>query len=329
MFNKPTPSIFKQARHRPCGIFDFGKAKVAGVSYFNPSIVERPDGTWLVARRSKNDSNFPYGINDLMVFKLDGITPITGKQVKIFKNFSGEHFEDPRVIYNDGITYIGACNFIWGKKGWTGAHQILCTVSDDWNSTGKYHPVYGGNGSEIGRVTRHEKSWLWFFHEGKMHMVYQANPHTVIEFDSISPVVVHKTESDLKWKYGEVRGGTPPVLVDGEYWTFFHSSLPHKICTKQYHIGAYSFEAHPPFRITRITPKPVLSGSMEMCWNPGKPACVFPGGAIIKNMEWLVVFGVNDLECGWIKIQHDELARSTRKVLAIDTMAQKEQLQPA
>ena len=72
-------------------------------------------------------------------------------------------------------------------------------------------------------------------------------------------------------------------------------------------MGAYAFEAKPPFKITRMTKKPILSGSQEDPWQEGLPLVVFPCGAVLQSNKFLVTMGVNDYVSSWIEIPLDDL----------------------
>ena len=313
------PSITQQTQW-PCRFFNFGKLQTPAVCYFNPGLVERPDGLWLITRRSRNERGVRIGFNDIMAFNLDAnLNPAYGLQTQFFHFFDREHFEDPRAIFHRGITYISACNFVVlnGGRGWTGAHQVLNEIAkmenrNTWVSGHRIDPVYGNNGGAIGKDTGMEKNWLWFFHQDQLHLLYQTDPHIVCRF---SPAGLfeqeHKTASakPMTWQWGTMRGGTPPVLTkDGdEYVSFFHSSLPDDTYRRRYYMGAYAFESQPPFRVTRYTPEPLLAGSPDDIWFKGKPLVVFPCGSRLKDDKWLVTMGINDLASAWIEIPHDDL----------------------
>lgn len=332
-------SIVGQARDKGwrADIFDFAKAKQNGVDWFNCGVVERPDGTWLVARRSQWKQREDFGYNDIMAFKLEDTRPIIGVKVHMGTQFPHEHFEDPRVVFVNGRTFVSACNFIRhrvnGRETMTWPHQIISEVNNDWQLVQRYDPVYGKNGRDSGSNTGHCKNWNYFWHNGHPHMLYQASPHQIVPMThDFKCLGVHdwtkatchsetgcgpmqpgmlkcwetKWDSSI-WKYGVIRGGTPPVLIDGEYITFFHSSTPWTTDKRQYHMGAYRFESKPPFKITKITKEPLLTGSRFDRWYPGKPPCVFPCGALLRNGEWLITMGVNDIDCGWLKLPHDDL----------------------
>lgn len=145
-----------------------------------------------------------------------------------------------------------------------------------------------------------EKNWQYFEHEGRLYTVYFPNPHTVgwRAGDEIRIPPAHGAR--LPWAWGEVRGGTPPVRVGDEYFSFFHSSLH---C--HYVAGFYSFEAKPPFRVTRWPSQPCMIAAKDR-WRGGH-AVVFPGGAVMENGQWLVSFGWQDAFCCLKWFDHEEL----------------------
>jgi predicted GH43/DUF377 family glycosyl hydrolase len=281
--------------------------------YFNCGLVERPDGQWLVTRRAVAEDGNPFGRNTLMAFRLknnkvDG----PGVKVAILSKVPDEHFEDPRVIYYEGATFVSCVNFVWNRRKWSIPHQIICEVDDNWKTIKRYDVAYGKNGDHPLRNKGWEKNWLWFFHDDKPHLIYMTKPHSVIRFDWSFKVEqeFHTMPSSLNWQFGQMRGGTPPVRIGDEYWSFFHSSLEWADqSSRRYHMGAYAFEAKPPFKITRYTQMPILSGSSEDKWQHPKPVCIFPCGARLDKDNWTVTFGVNDLNCGIIEIPHKELLK--------------------
>src|SRR5215469_14659656 len=114
-----TPAISQQANDKgfEAQIISFGKLEGDGCDYFNPSLVERPDGIWMLTRRSEPLQGFRFGQNNVWAFMMDG----TGKIPKMAKKLnwpnaaSMQHFEDPRGFWHDRMnqTVVGACTFIW------------------------------------------------------------------------------------------------------------------------------------------------------------------------------------------------------------------------
>ncbi len=307
--SKDTPSILRQTGFR-VGFFNFGQAEKPGVDYFNCALAQRDDGLWLVVRRSRNRARLHFGFNDLVAFLLDPVTlrPIRGVPVQMQKRWPDEQWEDPRVMMVNGRTFISCCDFIWNRTAWTGAHQIIEEVDANWSSIRRFDPTYGFNGDNLGHNTKHEKNWLFFRHDDAWHLIYGAEPHVVAMFDDgFNLVNEWKSDRDLCWDFGEVRGGTPPVFYQGRYWTFFHSSTKWRPPYRQYHMGAYAFNPKPPFDIDLVTIAPLLSGSYDDPHSDTKPIVVFPCGAIIRDKKWLITFGVNDLKCGFMEIPHNDL----------------------
>ena len=73
--------------------------------------------------------------------------------------------------------------------------------------------------------------------------------------------------NNFTWLYGELRGGTPAVLINNSfYFSFFHSSNEPKESgddvLKTYVMGAYVFCKKPPFKILKISALPIVHNSM-------------------------------------------------------------------
>lgn len=312
-------SVLKQTGYE-CGLFNFGKAATNGIRYFNPAIVRLPDGLWLVTRRC--DPNYPahFGLNSLMAFKLnDQLVPQFGKNLQIPSSSVDEHFEDPRVMTYGQKLFVACCNFIVFDNGqkYTGSHQIICEMGQDWRVLRKFSPTYGKNGGLTTTSIGHEKNWTWFIHNGQPHLLYHLDNMTVVRFGwEFKPrVQFGEGVGDFRWQWGELRAGSSPVRVGNEYWTFFHSSLPWQNLRRRYFMGAAAFEAEPPFRLTRISEKPILSGSMHDQSANGGPPCVFPSGAILESGIWTVTLGVNDTSSAWIKIPHADISEKRVQIV--------------
>jgi predicted GH43/DUF377 family glycosyl hydrolase len=145
-----------------------------------------------------------------------------------------------------------------------------------------------------------EKNWQFFEHDRVLRAIYYPNPHTVGWKAGDEFRMPAADGARLPWAWGEVRGGTPPVRVGDEYFSFFHSSLH---C--HYVAGFYAFEAKPPFRVTRWPKEPCLIAAKDQ-WRGGH-AVVFPGGAILENGKWMVAFGWQDAFCCLTWFDHEKL----------------------
>lgn len=323
-----TPPIIEQAAKRgwQCGFFDFGKAEHRGVEFFNPGLVRRPDGLWLMVRRSEMVPGFPYGQNKIWACKIDeNKKPMGGPTLKFPNSKPDENFEDARAVFWNNQTWIGACNFTWFPNShWTGAHQVLGIFQDKggaditeetWTPLARRDPIVGKNLGHAGNTNgKHEKNWVWWFIEGKLHCLYMSDPWNVVQFGSKWEEQIPYVAEGVQWKYGVVRGGTPPVRVGDFFYTFFHSSLPWRGRYRRYYMGAIAFEASPPFRPVFWTQEPILTGSQNDPWGQKKPLVVFPCGAVMENDKWLISLGVNDLKCAWLEIPHADLLQLLKPI---------------
>lgn len=308
-----TPSILHQTPWE-CGFYVFPPR--FKVQYFNPGLVDWQGMRWLVTRRRR--CAFQYAKNDISFWRLaPNNTLLSEHPLKIPTIRADEHWEDPRAIIFGGQLWVSYSNF-YTRCQWV--HQGIARVNHQMQAATVFHPQFGDNGVSIITNTGHEKNWLWFEprnpedHDGNPLMIYGAYPHTVVRFNKDRPKVW--TGKGFRWSKGAVRGGTPPIFVDGLYWTFFHSSveLGPVAPRRRYYVGAYAFDPEPPFRILWRTSKPILTGSMHDPRDAGAPLCVFPCGALFDNGTWHVTMGVNDCACAWMRIPHAELENLTVKV---------------
>ena len=317
LFEDSIPSITRQTKW-PVKFVHFGKAQLPQVRFFNTTIIARGDEEWLIARRAEGCENEGMGKNTLMAFKLDdNRSPTHFAPIHLdTRSYRDQHFEDPRITVIGGRPWLSYCTFqIFKPARYTGAHQQVAILNDDWQPETRWDPVYGKNGGSIHTGDGNEKNWTWFEHEGKLHLLYNIEPHTVVEWHGDAVKAEHLTQT-LPWDFGHMRGGTSPVQLDkgGDFTVFFHSSTKWKDPKRRYHMGAYQFESKPPFKITRMTSKPILSGSQHDPWQPGLPLVVFPCGAIHKKGKWVISMGVNDFCTAIMELPHNDLMKLMTKV---------------
>lgn len=314
--NDRTPSILAQAEKSgwKAGIYNFGKAEGPAYSYFNSGLVERPDGLWLLARRSENVPGSPFGYNAVWAIKLDesGHTPLHGKKLKWINEQDGQQYEDARAFYLPHLNQVGVsvCTFKWhGDRQWTGAIQMLGFFNQDWDCKVNHYVPFENNALSLETVPRerYQKNWLFWLRDKTMMLLYKSDPWTVAMFGNRWDDRKTFVNEGAKWSLGEIRGGTPPVLVDDRYYTFFHSSMPWRGNYRRYFAGVIAFSAEPPFEVLSVSQEPLLTGSQQSRWEQRKPLCVFPCGAVIRNGTWLVTMGSNDLESVWMEIPHADI----------------------
>lgn len=298
---KHWPSIKKQA---DCHYFDL--PKTFNHVHLNGGLCFDGRNYWLATRQWTRSQHLKWQ-SYIYVWKLDsGFKPTNPIKLPFPDDTGAEQFEDPRISYHDGKFWVSYC--IWQQGTPYRAKQRFSCFDHEFRHIKTIHLPYGKNNSRINLGEGSEKNWVWFFHENAWHFVYQAHPHVVVQVADIDSIKVFQSGKDIPdWRYGEMRGGTPPVRVGDEYITFFHSSLPWRIRQKRYYMGAYAFSATAPFNITRITKTPLLGGSEDDCRELGGPLVAFPCGAVFRDDQWIITGGVNDEACFWMRLKHKDL----------------------
>jgi predicted GH43/DUF377 family glycosyl hydrolase len=291
-----TPSIREQTPWA-VGLYQFPDES-ASVSHFNCGLMNWQGHDWLVTRKRHLRIQGDVGRNTLMLWRLENNVPVQSVPILVKERYKGENHEDPRVIVRNGRPLVSYCTF----RRWNCfAHQVAGEINNRWQVTRPMHVAFGKNGNHLLGNTGHEKNWIWFDHDGQLFFIYRTDEtHEVCRVEN--GVVVERTEAPgLVWSFGEARGGTPPIRVGDHYVSFFHSSTNHTNPAeflKRYHMGAYAFEAKPPFRVVGWTQKPILSGSENDMVCPGVWArVVFPCGAMLRGDEFWIVGGSNDIQC--------------------------------
>lgn len=216
----------------------------------------------------------------------------------------GYHVEDPRLFIHNDTLYLS----------YTDGYQMAQATIDP-------HTLTASDSFYIKKPAkdRTEKNWTFFSDKGKIMGVYTICPHVIFEMNNDNFSTAYETEWSHAWRWGELRGGTSPVLTDSGYLSFFHSAVDFKN-GRQYHMGAYLFEKEPPYAPIAITKRPLLSGETvpkEIPRLSNKIFVVFPGGVIRDGNGWQVAFGYNDYQCRYVKVT-DELL--TDELLIIKQM---------
>lgn len=317
-----TPKLEEQARLNgwKAGVFNFGtRDNEPGIDLFNPGLIQRPDGLWLLVRRSENQEGLAFGKNGIWACQLKDRKPHGGPLLKFSDSDAAQQFEDARAMMWNNQVWISACNFTWFDFGsWTGAHQVVLVYRDDeaWTPIARKDPPVGKNREVAGDTFgRHEKNWVFFIHENRLHLLYHTKPWLVVEFGANWEDQKHHAGPSISSNHGDIRGGTPPILVGDLYWTFYHSSVPWMGRYRRYSMGALAFEARPPFKPVRMTQEPLLVGSKNDFWRKEKPLVIFPCGAIIENDVFYITYGINDLKCGFVEIPLEDVMKLATPII--------------
>ena len=173
-----------------------------------------------------------------------------------------------------------------------------------------------------------EKNWT-FFGDGNAnyHAVYSIAPHRILSFspdgtDDIS----FKDEAATDWQppnypacHGGLRGGTPPELFEGEYWSFCHS-VHDSPTGYRYAPAAYSFSPRKPFAPTAGPTRPLSLGNpfgeqrTHDRLNTAVGEVIYPCGAAHDGARWLISHGINDEYCAISALGHSDVLATIQRV---------------
>lgn len=179
-------------------------------------------------------------------------TYLLAEDARIFNHFGKLH-----IVYNNHLTRYKR---LYYAELWYDVKEDMFHTLDPPN-----HVIFE---KEVN--VRHQKNWSPFdfcpkcvFSSGSadpnrsapynatLLFVYSIQPHTIVQAYPTSMIGEFTAEVAFKtvtvdadfWQWGEMRGGTPALLVGDKYLAFFHSSgrLSHKHVIT-YVMGAYMFE---------------------------------------------------------------------------------------
>lgn len=274
---------------------------------FNPGLLRSGDGYNLFARRGRVTEAGDVVDNSLECWRLDNL--MRPQFFNPLELGDGEP-EDARAMPADNGGFLLSYAHVSADtiKSKTGKipTQRIALFDELFNVHGIVTPQFGNNGDGV----HMEKNWTPFNWRDQACFVYHIEPHTVFQLMPGGVSAPSATKCDLSfWKWGRPLGGTPPILIDGEYFSLFHSRLPWKRDRRKYFVGAYAFEARPPFRITRFTREPILYGYPSDLEKPRPIAhcLIYPVGADVKGDEWTVTAGVNDELAIWMRFRTEDL----------------------
>jgi predicted GH43/DUF377 family glycosyl hydrolase len=303
-------------------ILETKKIEIPGHPFANNPSITRWKGRLLLSFRSYNmatGSTNPFGL----VWLDEEFNPVSTPQIfeLPFKNpVLASKQQDPRLItvgdrlfavYNnilENVTHkemrrMFVVEFHYDRDTFTASEPECITHFESENEM------------------RYEKNWVPFAYNGQLHLGYSVIPHKIFRpiLGTNSCETVSTSKNTFPWDWGHPRGGTQAILDKDHYLGFFHSWADvHTVQSNNkkithYVMGAYIFEAHPPFNIIAASPHPIVSSGFYdppyyKTWKPLR--CVFPGGLIVdENYAW-VTYGRQDHEVWIAKIDKKKLIES-------------------
>lgn len=279
---------------------------------FNPSLI-RWRGYLLLSFRvildPKNSFNSEIGV----VFLDETFSPASTPQLLQLRDdtsLSACRAEDARLILVEDQLYIVYSDNTESKVSRGGFRVYLAEL----HFNGEKFRVENREGlfffeGESAKVR--EKNWTPFVYQDELLLAYSLSPHRIFRplLGTQSCETLFQTDQKIEWDFGELRGGTPALLEEGQYLAFFHSSKEMQTSHSEgkkishYFIGAYTFSASPPFSITHISPEPIIGPGFyegifyKPYWKPIR--VVFPCGYISEKGMIYLAYGRQDHEV-WI-----------------------------
>lgn len=291
---------------------------------FNPSIIKWKGKTLMSFRirdpltNSTNQIGLAWLTDD---FELDG-KPTLLERLNEYphEQISGPSTQEPRLITLNDDLYLAYSDIFPMPTGKFKPRMIVCPIQYDGKTFSINNPQpilhFDGNDPE-----KQEKNWVAFAHENNILLSYSISPHRVVlpvpEENTCTPISI--AQNEITWNWGVLRGGSPAQKIGDRYLAFFHTLKAMKSVQSDgqnmthYFMGAYMFDSDPPFKITSMSPKPIVDssfyeGPMYQTWKPLR--VVYPGGFVYDEDYIWVSYGRQDHEIWIVKLDRAGLMNS-------------------
>jgi predicted GH43/DUF377 family glycosyl hydrolase len=236
------------------------------------------------------------------------------------------HSEDPRVV-KVGKQYYISYNDVQPHSPYCRSMRIAnfspedCSLKYSTNLDLHLHHI--------------EKNWTpfqYFDEDNQPQLLFEyfLSPHKILELPDpqvnyfnhlIFPD--HPSPPRLPWQeiWGHPRGGASPQRIGEEYLGFFHSTIRDHENVIWYLVGAYTFEAKPPFRITAVSKCPILFDGIydtpHMNTASHDKRIIFPTGFVMEERDGKQLIqlscGENDSSVKLITIDREALLKNMIK----------------
>ena len=214
------------------------------------------------------------------------------------------HAEDPRlIVYKNQLVVV--YNDLVGN--FRRMHLAFLTLEDEGIQVQKIQML-----KKEGEEKNTEKNWVPFCHADQLYFVYETYPWTILKYEEDGVCTIFKSLDILiPGETPHLSGGTPAVKVGDEFVSFYHirSGLTRSYVSWNryiYLVGAYAFDANPPFRLKRMTVRPLsYRGAYNLTDNPKK--ILYPVGVIDQGDHFEVSLGVNDDRTEIVHVDKEKL----------------------
>ncbi len=303
-------------------VLETKKIEIPGHPFaFNPSVL-RWNGRLLMSFRTYDphtNSTSPFGI----VWLDEDFNPIGEPQLfelPFHNPVLPSKQQDPRLINVGSRLYVLYNNLLEHVTHREMRRMYVVELDHDGSQFIPHEPeclIHFEGENEM----RYEKNWVPFEYKNQLHLGYSISPHMIFRphFGTNCCETLHATDQRFPWSWGVPRGGTQAIRDADQYIAFFHSWID--VPTVQsngkkithYVMGAYTFDAHPPFALRSVSPEPIIAKNFYQppyykTWKPLR--CVFPAGLVIAKEAIWVSYGRQDHECWVIKLDKKKLLKS-------------------
>lgn len=305
-------------------VLEAKRISIPGHPYaFNPSIIQWQGKTLLSFRiipGNKKSFNSELGL----VFLDKQFNPIGQPQLLPLRSADSQipcRAEDGRLIQlQDSLLMVYSdCSEPQISKGGFRVH--IAEITHDGANFNIAHQESLTQFEGASRARR-EKNWVPFVYQNQLLLSYSINPHLVLRplLWTNACETTSWSRGEPKWEWGDLLGGTTALPHNDQYLSFFHSSS--KIATVQsggvpmlhYFMGAYLYNAAPPFMLTHISPHPIVAPEFyqgeehEYYWKPVQ--AIFPCGYIQDEQYIWIAYGRQDHETWVVKLDKKGLLQS-------------------
>lgn len=271
---------------------------------YNPSIIEHDGHGYMTYRYHPN----PLFWRTQLAIRDSFNTTTQTSHIQAPDGFEEYSLEDGRLFIHKGKLHIGYVVACAPQNEFRCAMQYGELVKTDagWKIINAFQPSWGRND-----FTGTEKNHVYFSQDDKLYCIYQIYKEQIVleierdiiinEFRSVSP----------DCSFGTPRGGTQPLAHNGKWLRFFHvqDNRHNDRARAKYHVGALLMDDKPPFKVSKFSTKPILSGNERYfpSWKFWKWNVAICYGAIKQDDGFLVSAGLNDSACGLLKLSEKDL----------------------
>ena len=301
---------------------------------YNPSIVKRGDGYTLFFRFDETREhllyNHPIGAMTYIgvVDFNEHFEPVSTPYLLDLKS---PYCEDPRVVAVGGKNYL----FFNDLESLSQKNRVMkMAVLDPHNH--QVEKIFSLSGAK----KKTEKNWTPVIKNemsyGELFYIYSYDDLSLVKMDlndcSIRSELVSQIQAGSKYpvnwlkKYGFLRGGAPVFEIDGEYWSFFHSTFKTKTPVSEtydrkdvfYVMGVMTLKMGLTNQIQKISEYPLL---YESAFESKKVRChdkwiIYPSGCCydFNSKEFVLSLGENDGCMKILKVKLEKLLQTMVEV---------------